>query len=52
MELGCLGFVNDVGMKKEWIPQPRATWFALPGKKTTIKDDEEQAMDMLETKAL
>jgi hypothetical protein len=30
--VGYSGFVNDVGMKKEWIPQLRETWVALPGK--------------------
>jgi hypothetical protein len=32
-DLGYLGFVNDVGMKKRWMPQPRETWVALPGKR-------------------
>jgi hypothetical protein len=32
MDLGYLGFVNDFRMKKKWIPQPRETWVALPGK--------------------
>jgi hypothetical protein len=32
MDLGYSGFVNDVGMKKGWMPQPRATWVSLPRK--------------------
>jgi hypothetical protein len=31
-DLGYSRFVNDVGIKKEWMPQSRATWVALPGK--------------------
>jgi hypothetical protein len=33
MDLGYSGFTNDVSMKREWIPQPRATWVAFPRKK-------------------
>jgi hypothetical protein len=33
MNLGYLGFMNDVGMKREWIPQPRATWVSFPEKR-------------------
>jgi hypothetical protein len=33
MDLGYSGFVNDVNMKKGWMPQPRATWVAFPGKR-------------------
>jgi hypothetical protein len=33
MDLGYSGLVNDVGMKREWILQPRETWVALPGKR-------------------
>jgi hypothetical protein len=40
MDLGYLGFVNDVCMKKGWMPQPRATWVSLIGKKKAIEDDE------------
>jgi hypothetical protein len=41
MELGYSGFVNDVVMKREWMPQPRATWVALPRKNNAIKGDNE-----------
>jgi hypothetical protein len=51
MDLGYSGFVNDVGMKREWMPQPRATWVAFPGKKKAIKGDDEKDKYMLETKA-
>jgi hypothetical protein len=33
MDLGYLGFVNNVGVKKRWMPQPSATWVVLLGKK-------------------
>jgi hypothetical protein len=33
MYLGYSRFVNDVSMKREWMPQPRATWVDFPGKK-------------------
>jgi hypothetical protein len=32
MDLGYSGFVNDVDMKKGWMPQPRETWVSLTGK--------------------
>jgi hypothetical protein len=50
MDLGYSGFVNDVGMKREWMPQPRETWVALPGKKKAIKGDGKKVKYMLETK--
>ena len=43
MDLGYLKFVNNFGMKIEWIPQPRATWVAFPGKKKVIKGDDEKS---------
>jgi hypothetical protein len=39
MDLGYLGFMNDVDMKKERIPQPRTTWVSFPGKNKAIKGD-------------
>jgi hypothetical protein len=30
MDLGYLEFMNNVSMKKEWMPQPRATCVSLP----------------------
>jgi hypothetical protein len=32
IDLGYSGFFNDVGMKKDWMPQPREIWVALLGK--------------------
>jgi hypothetical protein len=29
-------------MKKEWMPKPRDTWVALPGKKKVIKCDDKK----------
>jgi hypothetical protein len=40
MDLGYSGFVNDVCMKKGWMPQPRVTWVSLIGEKKSIEDDE------------
>jgi hypothetical protein len=48
MDLGYSGFVNNVGIKREWMPQPRATWVTLPGKKNSIKGDDEKDKYMLE----
>jgi hypothetical protein len=31
MDLGYLRFMNNVGMKKEWMPQTRETWVSLSG---------------------
>jgi hypothetical protein len=33
MDLGYSRFMNDVGKKKEGMPQPRATWVTFSGKK-------------------
>jgi hypothetical protein len=38
--------------KKKWMPQPRVTWVALPGKKMVIEDDDQKPMYMMETRAL
>jgi hypothetical protein len=37
MDLGYSGFVNDVGVKKGWIPQPRETWIYLMGKRRSSR---------------
>jgi hypothetical protein len=37
MDLEYSGFVNNVGMKREWILQPRATWVALLGKRRSLR---------------
>jgi hypothetical protein len=37
MDLGYSGFMNDVRMKKDWMPQLRATWVAFLGKKKVTK---------------
>jgi hypothetical protein len=52
MDLGYSGFVNDVDMKKEWMPQPRATWVDFPGKRRPSRMMTKKSMYMLETKAL
>jgi hypothetical protein len=33
MDLGYSGFMNGVRTKREWIPQPRATWVFFLGKR-------------------
>jgi hypothetical protein len=50
MDLGYLGFVNEFGMKREWMPQPRETWVSLLGKMNSIKGDGEKAKYMPKTK--
>jgi hypothetical protein len=52
MDLGYSGFVNDVDMKKGWMPQPRATWVSFPGKRRPSRMTTKKAMYMLETRAL
>jgi hypothetical protein len=52
LDLGYSRFVNDVDMKKEWMPQPRETWFSLPGKIRISGMTTKKAMYMLETRAL
>jgi hypothetical protein len=42
MDLGYFRFMNYVGMKREWIPQPRATWVALLRKEKAINDDDKK----------
>jgi hypothetical protein len=37
MDLGYSRFVNDVCMKKDWIPQPRETWVAFAGKRRPLR---------------
>jgi len=32
MDMGYLGFLKNVGMKREWMPQPRETWVDFLGK--------------------
>jgi hypothetical protein len=32
MDLGYLGFMNDVRMKNVRMPQPRVTWVSFPRK--------------------
>jgi hypothetical protein len=50
MDLGYLGFLNDVNMEREWMPQPRETWVDFTRKKKAIKGDDEKSKYMLETK--
>jgi hypothetical protein len=52
MDLGYSRLVNDVNMKKGWMPQPRVTWVALPGKRRPSRMMTKKAMYMLETRAL
>jgi hypothetical protein len=42
MDLGYSGLVNDVGMKREWMPQPRETWVVFLEKKNAIKGENEK----------
>jgi hypothetical protein len=50
MDLGYLGFVNDVNMKKRVDAPTKGDMGCFAREKKAIKDDDEKAMYMLETK--
>jgi hypothetical protein len=52
MGLGYSGFVKDVDMKKGWMPQIRATWASLLGKRRPSGMRTKNSMYMLETRDL
>jgi hypothetical protein len=52
MDLGYLGFVKDVGMKKWWRPQQRVTSVSFLGKRRPSRMMTKINRYMLETRAL
>jgi hypothetical protein len=43
IDLGYSGFVNNVGMNREWMPPTKGDMGCFAGKKKAIKGDDEKA---------